>query len=167
MDERTTFAALVQRYAAAPDLLESALSDPGRGGLDAQQPGGRWTVRVVVHHLVDSDEIARLIMKAALARPGCRLDLSWYGPNDAWADALGHRDRSVDDALRVYRAGHAAIVDIVERSADAPLAYVRLTAPGRRSERPVSLEYLLRSQSDHLDHHLAQIVAAWHAREDA
>lgn len=57
-------------YRAGPDRLNAALAGLDEAGLDLERAPGKWTIRQIVHHLVDSDLATFQVIRMALALPG-------------------------------------------------------------------------------------------------
>src|SRR5213082_1991648 len=61
-------------YARGPDDLEAALAGLCREELDQARPGGLWTIRQIVEHIVDDDAHWMMCIQVALRACG---DYAW------------------------------------------------------------------------------------------
>ena len=114
-------------------------------------PGGSWTRKQVLGHLLDSAtnnhfRFGHAAQAGSLAVPGYaqRAWVDWhdYGALP-WADLLSH-----------WRSRNELLTRLV-----AGLPESMLGAPCRIEEDPeVTLEFLIRDYLDHLDHHVRQIT---------
>jgi hypothetical protein len=93
--------AVLTRYAEGPEQLERALAGLDELGLDASRSPGAWTVRQIVHHIVDGDDIWKLCIKSALGNEDGEFTLAWYGaqPQEVWADRWKYSARSTFPSL--------------------------------------------------------------------
>jgi hypothetical protein len=59
-------AGAITRYREGPSLLEAEVKDLKGDVLDSVPSGGGWTIRQIVHHLADGDDIWKLGIKTAV-----------------------------------------------------------------------------------------------------
>ena len=80
--------AILARYREGPALLERTLAGLQDSDLDISLSQGGWTIRQIVHHIVDGDDLWKSGIKAALGNPGVDFTLAWYWeqPQTIWAD---------------------------------------------------------------------------------
>lgn len=147
-------ATILNLYRQGPDRLRQALAGLGPADLDRPWAPGKWTVRELVHHLVDSDLGAFFVLQAALAEPGRRLEPNvWDG--DTWARGLAYRSRPVEPALALFAAARAWVLDAVAHLPGALDRYIVWPSGHRAVVREV-----LRHAGGHALHHILQIEAA-------
>ena len=63
-------AEILKNFINGIDQLDHALEDVGDSQLDLARAPGKWTIRQVVHHIADCEEIWKMAIKAALGNPG-------------------------------------------------------------------------------------------------
>ena len=162
-DERS----LLSRYLAAPALLEQAVAGLRDGDLDAPPPQGGWTIRQIVHHVVDGDDLWKACIKAALGNEAGEFTLEWYWglPQDAWAERWGYAHRPLDVSLALFRAIRAHVAQLLEHAPDGWSRSVRVRTP--QGVERVSVRTVIAMQTDHVTHHVARIAAIHAARGDA
>lgn len=95
-------------YEAGPDRLEAALAGLAEADLDLTRAPGKWSIRQIVLHLVDSDATSLQRIKFALAEPGRVLRGNPYDP-DVWADGLDYAHRPVAAEVALFRAIRAHV----------------------------------------------------------
>ena len=79
MDEKLdTRETIVARYANGPSQLEAVIAGLSEGQLDIAESDDTWTVRQIVHHVVDGDDLWKVFVKQAMANPGSTFELQWY-----------------------------------------------------------------------------------------
>jgi uncharacterized damage-inducible protein DinB len=134
------------RLEAQPDALAAACLGLGEAAERARYAPGKWSVRQVVGHMVDTERVMayRLLRVArADATPLPGFD------EGAWAEAAGHDERPLSELVeefRVVRGGTLALV----RSLSPEAADRRGTASGH----PVTGRSLVWILAGHVDHHL-------------
>lgn len=150
----------LERYAAGPDHLEAALADLHESDLDSTREPGTWTVRQIVHHIVDGDDIWKVCAKAALGNPEAVFSLEWYGerPQDEWARCWNYADRAIQPSLALFRANRHCMVRLLEQVPDALKCSVMVRWPHGGEER-LTVSAIIEMQADHALHHIDCIRA--------
>lgn len=149
---------IISNFAKGPNRLEGAVAGLSDVDLDSALSKDSWTIRQIVHHLADGDEIWRIFIKQAIGNPGTRFSLDWYGqmPQNEWARQWAYAEREIDSSLRLYRAGRQQIVQLLEHAPDAWGKCLRVQWPNG-VEQEVSVGWVVEMQSRHLDGHLEDI----------
>ena len=150
---------LLSRYLEGPDLLEQAVADLDDAHLDARPSQGGWTIRQIVHHVVDGDDLWETCIKAALGNEEGEFTMQWYWelPQDAWAERWRYAQRPLAVSLALFRATRAHIAQLLEHVPDGWSRSVRVRTP-RGTER-LSVRAVVEMQSDHVAHHVERIGA--------
>ena len=75
-------------YADGPAQLEAMLMSLTESDLNLSQTGDSWTIRQIVHHVADGDDIWKTCIKAALGNSEGLFSLQWYWdkPQIEWAE---------------------------------------------------------------------------------
>jgi len=151
--------ALLSRYLDGPELLERAIADLSDAELDAPPSGGGWTIRQIVHHVVDGDDLWKVGIKAALGNEEGEFSLEWYSvlPQDTWADRWGYARRPVDASLALLEATRTHVAELLERVPDAWSRSIAVLT-GQGTER-VSVRQVIEMQIAHVAHHVERIMA--------
>ena len=78
---------ILARYASGPGQLEAAIEGLSPAELDLALDGDSWTIRQIVQHVVDGDDLWRVGIKAALGDTRSAFDMRWYWgiEQDDWA----------------------------------------------------------------------------------
>jgi catechol 2,3-dioxygenase-like lactoylglutathione lyase family enzyme len=136
-------------YRTGPDRLEAALK--GLDDLDLERAPGKWTIRQIVHHLVDADLSTFQVIRMALALPGRQITSDLWNPDD-WMTGLRCDERPVGPAVALFRAARAWVLeaaahleDALDRSVSWPSGY------------SATVRDLLRQVGGHALHHILQI----------
>jgi hypothetical protein len=59
--------ATIARYADGPNQLETAIAGLSEWELDIAESDGTWTIRLIVHHVADGDDIWKVFIKGLSA----------------------------------------------------------------------------------------------------
>lgn len=143
-----------------PALLERALAGVQDAGLDAPPSRGGWTIRQIVHHIVDGDDLWKIGIKVALGNEQAEFSLDWYRtqPQEVWAKQWAYANRSLDVSLVLLRAIRNHVDQLLRQVPDGWHRSVGFRKPDGEIERlPVGA--IVEMQADHLEHHVKQIRA--------
>ena len=88
---------IIAMYAGGPNQLETAITGLSEGDLDIAQSEGAWTIRQIVHHVADGDDIWKIFIKRTIGNPGGLFDLDWYRsiPQDEWVKRWSYAHREI------------------------------------------------------------------------
>ena len=159
---------IVARYAEGPAELEQALAGLHDAALDAPPAQGGWTIRQIVHHIVDGDDLWKVGIKAALGNEEGEFTLEWYWtvPQDLWADRWAYAARPIDVSLVFFRATRAHVTQLLAHVPDAWTRSISIRKPGGETTR-WTVGAVVEMQADHLQHHVRRIRALRKERSDA
>jgi hypothetical protein len=155
MDAPDDRQAAISRYREGPTLLERTVIGLHSDELDIAPPGGGWTIRQIVHHIVDGDDIWKLCIKMAIGNEQAEFDLGWYWAltQRTWADRWAYNHRPIDVSLSLFRAIREHVLQLVESLPDAwSHAVVVRTKDGQVERVPIG--YVIQMQADHVLHHV-------------
>ena len=147
------------RYARAPERLEAALAALVESDLDTARAPGEWTIRQLVHHIVEGDLLWAGAIRAALGSPGCLYRHDWYTTDNRWAETLDYAGRPIEPALALFRANRAHIVELVEHLPDAWAQPFTIASARYPEGRPATAGDVVAMQARHADEHIAEIAA--------
>jgi hypothetical protein len=99
VEQRRDLEVLLARYADGPDQLEAALVD-FKADLDLSLKAGTWTIRQLVHHVVDGDDFGKSPSKPPSGTAGGSSAFGGTGTNHRMS---GRR-------IGIMRGGNRAIV---------------------------------------------------------
>ena len=159
--------AVLARFKEGSLLLERAIADLPDAVLDARPSQGGWTIRQIVHHIVDGDDIWKICIKAALGNEQAEFTLAWYWalPQDRWAERWKYEDRSLDVSLALFKANRDHILQLLEHVPDGWCRSVGFRKPDGEVER-VPVGFVVEMQTDHVVRHVNRILAIRRERED-
>jgi len=146
------------RFQEGPARLEEVVKRLTDADLDAPPAAGGWTIRQIVHHVVDGDDLWKLCIKMALGIEQPEFPLAWYWemPQVSWGERWAYSRRSLDVSLALLKANRAHILQLLESVPEAwERAAVLRKKDGEMEQVPVG--FVIQMQADHLLHHLKRI----------
>ena len=149
---------VMARYREGPALLEDAVMNLTDADLDATPSGGGWTIRQIVHHVVDGDDIWKLGIKMAMGNEQAEFGLGWYRgmSQQTWGDRWAYSQRSLGASLSLLKAIRTHVLQLLESVPDAwDRAVVVRERDGEMEQVPVG--FVIQMQADHVLHHLERI----------
>ena len=150
----------VSRYREGPDLLEEVVIGLRDSELDARPAAGGWSVREIVHHIADGDDIWKISIKMAIGNEQAEFDLGWYWslPQVTWSDRWAYSRRSIGASLSLLRASREHVIQLLTSVPEAWNRSVVVRTPKGGIEQ-VPIGFVIQMQADHVMHHLKRIRA--------
>jgi hypothetical protein len=147
-------------YAGGPARLEAILQGLAEADLDLALTPDAWTVRQIVHHIADGDDLWKTCIKAALGNPDGLFHLQWYWekPQMEWAANWRYASRPIEPSLALFRINRQHIVELIQLSPNVWEQSIRLKTP-RDEEVRITVGDVLESQADHAVGHIQDIQA--------
>jgi uncharacterized damage-inducible protein DinB len=102
---------VLEDYADGPNRLEAAIAGLPETGLDVALSSDSWTIRQIVHHVADGDDIWKVFIKRAIGNPEGEFTLEWYWqiPQDEWAEHWAYGRRAIEPSLALFRASGSLV----------------------------------------------------------
>jgi uncharacterized damage-inducible protein DinB len=153
---------LIARYTDCLSELRAALDGLAESDLDLAPAEGGWTIRQIVHHIADGDDLWKWCIKAALGNAQGIFTLQWYWdvPQDVWADKWQYARRPIAPALVMLETNRASVAEILRATPDALARSVIVRwreRGGVAPERAAIVSDILESQTRHVIEHSADI----------
>lgn len=158
---------ILARFAAGPESLAQALAGLRDADLDARPARGGWTIRQIVHHVTDGDDLWKSCIKMALGSEQGEFALAWYWafPQDVWAERWAYAGRSLDVSMDLLKAIRAHVLQLVQAIPAGWRRAVAIKTPdGQIKQLPVGA--VIEMQADHLEHHVKRILEIRRELED-
>ena len=150
--------AILSHYAGGPSRLEAVTAGLPEGALDCALSHDSWTIRQIVHHLADGDDLWKMFVKQAIGAGGSDFSLEWYWqlPQDEWARCWGYGQRAIGPSLALFRASREHTVQLLALAPEAWEQTLHIRTPDRE-EHDVTVECVISMQARHVDDHVDEI----------
>lgn len=149
---------ILARYEQGPYELDAVLAGRSEADLDIVRAPGEWTIRQIVHHISDGDDLWALVIKAALAASGASYNQEWYTTDNACFIPLDYAGRSIEPALALFRATRAHIAQLLHHLPDdAWERYVMFKGQGMPAPAKVTVTLVVMIQAKHALEHIDEI----------
>ena len=160
-DQFSNRESIIAGYADGPNQLETAIAGLSGGELDIVERDDSWTIRQIVHHVVDGDDIWKVFIKRAIGNPGGRFDLQWYWelPQNEWVKRWAYASREIGPSLALFRASRGYIVQLLEHMPACWESSLLVRWPNNK-EQEVRLGWVVKMQADHVPGHVDEIQRA-------
>ena len=145
-------------YAQGPARLQDALAGLPEGGLDLALSSDSWSIREIVHHVADGDDIWTAFIKRALGDLGGEFSLGWYwaAPQQEWAGRWAYRERRIEPSLDLLRAGRLHTVELLEHVPEWWAKSLRIRWSDGEEE-DISVGWVVEMQVQHVEGHIEDI----------
>ena len=149
---------LLAHYADCPRLLGEVITGLLEDQLDWSESSESWTIRQIIHHLADGDDIWKSFIKRAVGNPQgvFRLDWYWQMPQEEWARAWHYAERAVEPSLALFQASRAHVVQLLRHIPGALDRCLLVCTPDGNEEK-VSVAEIVAMQTRHGEGHIADI----------
>ena len=158
---------IVASYAAGPDRLEAAVAGLSAADLDLSLGSDSWSIRQIVHHIADGDDIWTGFIKRAIGDPSGEFSLAWYWhmAQDEWAGRWAYRERAIEPSLALFRANRAHVVQMLAHRPEAWSNTLLIRWPDGEEEQ-TSVGWVVAMQARHVLGHLDDVrhILAAHGR---
>lgn len=151
---------LLAKYSEGPSNLKKFVQKIPDDSLNGQITTGEWSIRDIIHHIVDGDDIWNTCIKAALGNQQGEFSLQWYwdNPQKEWSKQWMYNIRSLENSLELYRANRAHIVELLNLIPDSLDRSVKIRWPGDEDLSTISVEEVIKMHVDHLEGHLEDLA---------
>lgn len=153
-------ATILAQFAEGPARLENAINGLSESALDLSPSQGGWSIREIVHHVADGDDIWKSCIKMALGNEQAEFHLDWYWPipQTNWASSWAYARRSVISSMDLLKADRKHILELLAQRPDAWERSVEIREPNGQMTR-VSVGFVVEMQANHVIHHINRILA--------
>ena len=160
INQTDTFKTILAHYADGPALLDSALAGLSESDLDLALSADSWSIRQIVHHIADGDDIWKTCIKTALGNSEALFSLQWYTVKSQmeWSESWDYSHRGLESSLALYRANRRHIVDLLEHIPGAGKKSIRFDRPGKE-ELLITVFDVIELHVRHLTEHIETIQA--------
>jgi uncharacterized damage-inducible protein DinB len=166
MKEVDTPDEILALYVEGADLLEETLSGLSDSELDLSLSEDSWSIRQIVHHVADGDDLWKNFIKAALGNCEGIFTLQWYWdkPQMEWSECWKYAQRSIEPSLALLHLNRKIIAELLQETPNAWEKSIRIQPPQKAEER-VTIQRMLKMQARHVVGHIQDIQAIRHAHQ--
>lgn len=149
---------ILELFKKGPSILENALAGLSDNELDYVPSNGGWSIRQIVHHLADGDDLWKIYIKIALGNEQAEFSLKWYlaFPQTEWAKHWSYEKRSIDESLALLKAIRGHIIQLLENAPDGWTKSAQFRDSNGKIE-VVPVGFVIKIQADHIVHHVKRI----------
>ncbi|SRR5579885_601220 len=144
-------------YARGLDELDSVLEKLSEQELDLTRADEEWSIRQIVHHIADGDDLWTMAIKAALSNSGCLYRHDWYTPDNVCAESLDYAGRAIEPAIALFRAHRAYVLQLVHHLPNAWERSIRFAWPWEPEPSQITVGRMIDSQARHALAHCDEI----------
>jgi hypothetical protein len=148
------------RYADGPTRLANAVAGLDETNLNLSLTSSSWSIRQLVHHIVDGDDFWKLAIKAAIGNNGGTYNVNWYWEieQDEWVAGWDYAGREIESSLALFTANRRHTMALLLNFPDAWENYVNV--PWLDGEiRKVVVGSSVEGQGIHAIGHIEDILA--------
>lgn len=151
---------ILELFKQGPSILENALAGLSDIELDYLPLSGGWTIRQIIHHIADGDDLWKTCIKIALGNEQAEFSLKWYQalPQIEWAKRWSYENRSIDASLILFKANRDHILQLLEFAPNGWTKSVGFQDSNGKIE-VVPVGFVVKMQTDHVEHHVKRILA--------
>jgi hypothetical protein len=145
------------RYTDGPVQLCEAIAGLQGVDLDIAKDKESWTIRQIIHHIVDGDDIWKNCIKIALGNTGVVFDLRWYLAitQIQWAKLWAYNDREIVPSLVLFSANRKHVVQLMQAINGSLEQTISIQLLDKQEN--VTLGWIIEMQSDHVSGHVEDI----------
>jgi len=150
---------ILAEYADGPNQLEAAIAGLPKTGLDTALSSDSWTIREIIHHVADGDDIWKMFIKRAIGNSWGEFTLDWYWqiPQDEWAGYWTYEKRAIEPSLTLFRANRNHIVQLLMQIPESWEKCLHVRWP-RGEEQVVSVHWVVEMQARHVLGHVNDVT---------
>lgn len=149
---------VLKKFMNGIEQLDQALKDVTGSHLDLARAPGKWTIRQIVHHIADSEEVWKMAIKAALGNPGCTFDFSWYILDNKWGVPLKYESRPITEDISIFKAARGQVVELINHVDQPWEKNMILVHKDVKEEQEYLVTGMINWQIQHLQMHVDQIL---------
>ncbi|MDX2180769.1 MAG: DinB family protein [Bryobacteraceae bacterium] len=141
---------LLERFRRGGELVAMATTGAAGPELDFKPSPDRWSVRQIVCHLADSEQVGAMRFRQTLAEDNPTIQ--WYD-EAAWAEKLDYARRKISQAVETFRRARSENFELIKE-----LPEEAWSRPAMHSKYgPTTLGGLLENYAKHAEGHVMQI----------
>jgi len=144
-------------FARGVEEIDAVLAGLSDQELDLKRQPEEWSIRQIVHHIADGDDLWTMALKAALANSGCLYRHDWYTPDNVCAETLDYAGRAIEPAVALFRANRAHVLQLVRQMSNAWERSIRFAWPWEPEPHTITVGAIIEGQAIHAFVHCDEI----------
>ena len=148
---------LVKEFSDGIDQLDDVLEGLSDADLNLSRSEGKWSIRQIVHHIAEAENLWSTAFKAALANPGCDFDFNWYIADNKCADPLLYHMRPIDEAVALFKCSRKQVLELLDLVDNAWEQFLYPKHQSMPEKIKFSVIDIIQWQIKHLRIHIIQI----------
>lgn len=149
---------LIKQYADGIIHLSEAIAGLSGTELDTALDDNHWTIRQIVHHVADGDELWKTCIKSAFGSNE-PFNMNWYWDisQDNWVELWHYAKRDVEPSLALLQANREHIIQLLTVIPNALEQDITVNWP--EGQQKGAVRDVIKMQVGHLTEHIAEIHA--------
>lgn len=150
---------LIKQYANGVTHLREAIAALSDTELDMALDEHHWTIRQIVHHVVDGDELWKTCIKAAFgSNEPFTMNWYWNVSQDSWVELWQYAKRDVEPSLALLQINRERIIQLLRVIPNALEQEITVRWPDE-GEQKGTVHDVIKMQVNHVAEHIAEIYA--------
>jgi hypothetical protein len=136
MGKNRSWEKLLREYKESPEILAEAVRDLSDAELDQTPDDENWSIREIVHHIIDGDSLWTAFIKQALGGQDRPFELFWYWDltQDEWAEKWSYGTRPIEPGLALLQANRDYLVSLLSSNSEAGSHSLEIPSPDGDSD---------------------------------
>jgi len=149
---------ILEAYAWGPELLSRTLEGIPEEFLELALDEENWSIREIIHHIVEGDDLFIPFIKQALGGLGGEYQMGWYFEKSQieWGKYWGFDRRNIETALALFTANRDHTCTLLA-GVDKPWNYKLIITWPDHEPIEYNIPDIMDIQIHHLDEHLREI----------
>ena len=149
---------ILARYAGGPSQLQKSLRGLTESDLDMAPSAGGWSIREIVHHIADGDDIWKFFIRMALGNENAEFQLDWYQalPQIEWASKWAYARPRVNTSLDLLKVNRTHILNLLDHRPEGWELSAKIREPNGKITG-LTVGFVIEMQADHVFHHIRRI----------
>ena len=151
---------IIRKFSEGPGILENAVKDLSEADLDYIPKEGGWSIREIIHHITDGDDLWKTCIKIALGNEEASFTLKWYLALTQleWSKRWSYKSRSVDVSLALFKANRNHIIQLINNVDDGWNRSVHFDDLNDEI-KIIPIGFVIKMQTEHAVHHVDRILS--------
>jgi len=149
---------ILQNYTSCLNLFRASIDGLREPELGFSRNQDEWTIREIIHHVTDGDNIWKICIQRALGEGEQPFHLKWYWESDQvrWSHLWEYSSRDIETSLALLEANRNHTVELLRKIPGSLSRTIKIEwSSGDQQE--VNIEWVLEMQTSHIEGHIDEI----------